>query len=210
MIPWIVHRIWLDDPLPPLFAEYGERWRELHPTWQVIDWVDRKRLPPLQQEAVFRDAQRILPKDWKRFEADVLRLELLRRFGGLYVDADVEPFKSFDPLMRPPGDAFAARSPQQIGGRHPITNAVMAAKPHHRFITACLQGLPEAVRTYRNRSLARMIGPWHLTRTYRHMDEPRLHLYPTEYFYPEGRPTDESYCDHKWNNARRRRGEGLG
>jgi mannosyltransferase OCH1-like enzyme len=61
----------------------------------------------------------------------MIRLEALLRFGGVYVDQDVEPLRPMDPLLHLP--AFAAWEDERC-----VPNAVMGASPEHPAIRACL------------------------------------------------------------------------
>lgn len=205
MIPSILHRIWLDDPLPSVFARYGERWRKLHPDWEVRDWRDSRSLPPLRNQNLFDRAQELYPKpawEWRRFEADLLRLELLEQHGGIYVDADVAPLANLEPLLDG-CTCVVGRSPQSSGGVHAITNAVMAAVPDHPWITALVDGISEAVRRYGHRPLAQCVGPWHLSRTYNAGHWPDVTVLEPQLLYRGG------WLRHDWNSAARRRGGGV-
>lgn len=219
-IPQRLWRLWLDDPQPDEFARYETEWRRLHPTWQVTTVLHTADLPPLRPstQQIVDNAAQIMPGDWKRLIADAVRLELLYQLGGVYVDCDCHPLRPFDDLLDPPGGAFAARSSWRTpSGLAPITNAVMGAEPGHPFIDRLLTDLPDAIERYAGQSLARVAGPWHVERTYEAMDDPQLHLYPTEHFYPlvptnRSAPVDldGAYCIHQWNSQLRRRGKGLG
>ena len=73
---------------------------------------------------------------WSRCEngaqlADLVRLEALLRWGGVYVDQDVQPFRPLDPLL--PLSAFAAWEDERT-----VPNAVMGAVPAHPAIRECL------------------------------------------------------------------------
>lgn len=205
MIPQVIHRIWLEgpqDPLPGRFAAYGRRWAELHPGWQVCDWRDRTNLPTLRLQALFDRAAELYPAPaWepRRFEADLLRLELLEQYGGLYVDADVAPLTNLEPLLDG-RTCVVGRSPQ---ARRAITNAVMAAVPGHPWVTALVDGAPEAVRKYGHRPLAQCVGPWHLTRTYDAGHWPDVTVLPAADLYEGG------WLRHQWNSAARRAGGGV-
>lgn len=217
-IPRLIHRIWLDDPMPEEFAVYGRQWAALHPGWEVRDWRSSAELPPMASQALFEAAQEIIPRDWKRFQSDLLRFELLQRFGGLYVDTDCQPLRPFDDLMDPDTGAFAGWSANTNELGRPITQAVVAAQPHHPFVAAVVAGFPDAVRDFGDRSLAQLIGPWHVTRTYEAMDHPPLTVHPPDLFYPqpnherdagEDPDLDGAYCWHRWANTRDRRHGGV-
>lgn len=165
-IPHILHRVWLDDPILGRFAQWWDEWKRLHPGWDHRDWRATADLPPLRNHQLFDAAPQRMPGDWKRFRSDIVRLELLYRYGGVYIDADCEPLRPIDDLIdgRECVVGFSPQTNRQ--GEHPITNAVMAATPRHPFIGACLDGLAHAADEHAGKTLAQVLGPWHLTRTY--------------------------------------------
>lgn len=215
--PAVFHRIWLDDPMPKVFASYGQRLAELHPDATVHEWRHTADLPPLVNQDLFDHAQDICPRDWKRFQADLLRLELLDQMGGIYLDTDTEPLKPFDPLLH--SDVIVAYSPHRDRhGQRILTQAVLGSASGHPWIKACIQALPGAVQRYGKRHLAQMIGPHHITRVWKagNYDFPVLE---PEVFYPQSIPErdqgltadlTQAYCAHKWNNTLRKQGKGLG
>lgn len=199
-IPRLIHRIWLDEPMPDPFAAFGDRWAELHPGWEIIDWRTSALLPELRNRELFDQAREFYPRDWKRFQADILRLELLGRYGGVYVDTDTEPLAPLDDLLAG-RECVVGRSPQHIAGKHPITNAFMASTPQHPWIEELLARLPEAARQHSHRPLAQSIGPWHLTRVYEAGEWPTVSIIDGLYSGP--------WFRHLWNNAARKRGVGV-
>jgi hypothetical protein len=124
-IPAILHRVVPETPNPEADAWWA-RFEELHPGWEL-----RTHRDPLD------------PADWPLTAphwdkaangaqfADMIRLEALLRFGGVYVDQDVEPLRPLDPLLHLP--AFAAWEDERC-----VPNAVMGAVPDHPAIRACL------------------------------------------------------------------------
>jgi inositol phosphorylceramide mannosyltransferase catalytic subunit len=198
-----IHRIWLGDEMPPTFKEFGERWVSLNPGWMLCEWTDYDDVPiegPLYD--LFHASKTIFPDDWKRFEADLLRLELLYRFGGLYVDTDVEPLEPIGDRFNKRDTFYAARSPQG-GTVHPITNAVMYSSKKHPFVNQCIIEIAQAVYVYGGERLAMAVGPWHLTRMY------DAGFWPTVEII-EGLYAKNSWLIHHWNTGKRKRGKGLG
>ena len=211
-LPRFVHRVWLTDPMPDAFRRFGDQWAELNPDWELFDWANLAALPEMRGTSrdLINRAAEWYPRDAKRFAADIVRLELLWTYGGVYVDCDVEPLRTLDGLIDQLAIdvmaqvAVAGRSPQSIGGVHPITNAVMAATPRHPWIGVLLDGLPDAVARYHHRTLAQSVGPWHLHRTYARDEWPTVLILPPDVLYGP-----DSGLRHHWNNARRRAGVGL-
>lgn len=222
MIPRILHRIWLDDPMPAEFARYGVGWRRLHPEWRHIDWTRTNELPRLINQDLFDRAPQIVPKDWKRFRADLLRLELLWIYGGVYIDTDVEPLRPIDEPLDGV-ECFAAWSPNRgPRGERLLTQAVMGATPEHPFIGECIRRAPEAVERYQGRPLAQVVGPWHVTRVYEDAvakeSDQRVTVFPERYFYPQSNAERDAgakpdlthaYGWHQWANTKYRRRGGV-
>ncbi|MEX2620150.1 MAG: glycosyltransferase, partial [Egibacteraceae bacterium] len=156
-IPKIVHRIWVEGSglLPHEYAEAGEEWREMHPDWELMQWT----VPPfpLQNQDAWDYAP---PEDALRWRADVLRLELLLEYGGVYVDMDVIPLRPLDVLMD--DSAWAGYSPDRWKGQQVVTNAIMAAEPGHRWIRRCVDRLPDSIHRYAGNFTAMVVGPHHV------------------------------------------------
>jgi len=133
MIPRLIHRVWLGpDPMPEEFEHYGETWRTYHPEWEMRLWTDTN-LPELR----FPEALERCRNHGER--SDVLRNEVLLRYGGLYVDTDVECKRPIEPLI---GDAPAFAGwvrPGRIG------SAVMGAVPGHPAVERLLTEMQRRV-----------------------------------------------------------------
>lgn len=194
--------------MPETFAEFRREWEFKEPDWEFIDWTSMDELEdvvgPLPKFVY--DAERYYPSDWKRFQADVLRLQILQQLGGVYVDTDVQPgFEGLDSLIsrHPLRSVIVGRSPQHMNGHHPITNCVMVAAPGNPFIRECARTQKAAADFYHHLALARSVGPWHLTRIYEGGNWPDVAVLGPSLF--KGR-----YFLHHWNTGKRKRGEGLG
>jgi mannosyltransferase OCH1-like enzyme len=139
MIPRILHQIWLGDhPQHRLFVEWRARWQELHPTWEFREW-DQGALEALglhdpgMLACCCHNAQR----------ANIWRLLVLRKLGGVYIDTDIEPIKAID-VLTDNSDALA--SPFFTGGwpgRNGVNNAFIAATPEHPWIVECCERLKD-------------------------------------------------------------------
>jgi mannosyltransferase OCH1-like enzyme len=122
VIPRIFHQIWLGPhPLPDELAAYVESWRTHHPGWQHRLWTE-ETLPPGLQRAVYERLRSPAER------SDVLRLEVLARHGGIYVDTDFECLRPLDPLLEAV-DLFAG---EYKNGR--VNNAIIGAAAGHPTI----------------------------------------------------------------------------
>jgi len=85
-IPRILHWVWVGGggAIPEKFHPMMESWRRLHPEWQTVIWTDDLVTWQLRNEAV------LLQADTYAELSDIVRLEVVERFGGVYVDTDFE------------------------------------------------------------------------------------------------------------------------
>ena len=126
-IPRTIHQIWVGpDPVPDEFQPYIKSWKKHHPGWDHILWTEKNLLDdPVRTEVLDR-----LRSPVER--SDMLRLELLYRFGGVYVDTDLECLRPLDDVI---GDATFVATYFKPGR---VTNTFVAAGPRHPLLEQAL------------------------------------------------------------------------
>jgi len=94
MIPKVFHRVWIptsqDDVIPTRHETFWNMLKELHQGWDFKTW---DRGEHLFNQELFDAATNHATR------SDILRYEVLFEEGGIYVDTDVEPLRSFEPLL---------------------------------------------------------------------------------------------------------------
>jgi len=86
MIPEVVHWIWLSgDDLPPLVQQCLESWNQALPGFEIRKW-DLQAIRSLSSCQWLEQA--ISLKRWA-FASDYLRIAILHKHGGIYLDSDV-------------------------------------------------------------------------------------------------------------------------
>lgn len=180
-IPRVLHQIWLGPERPPLATMAS--CRLMNPGWLYVLWTERN-LPPMRNRRLF-DAfgHTYIGK------ADVLRYEVLSRFGGVYVDADQLCLRGFDDLLLG-GDAFFAGFQHYANpaldeterGDRLVANAVVGAAPRHPILEWVIERIADAPVVDHD-SVWRAVGPAALTRAVEECDA-RAVVYPFHQFYP--------------------------
>ena len=192
MIPALIHRIWLGpNPLPEEFEAYGDSWRRHHPDWTMQLWTDRD-LAGLQLPEVFERGRNLTER------ADILRYEILRRFGGVYVDTDFECRRPLDGLI----DGLRAFAAYQMPGS--VCNAIIGAAPGHPALEAALTRLPARVGAV---PFPDSTGPTFFTELV--ADFPQVTLFEPAKFYPylwtelyrRDEEFPEAYAVHHWSES---------
>ena len=192
-IPKIIHQIWLGPKtLPHYFWEYKKTWEQQHPDWEYRLWQDKD-----VENLDFELKDLFLRSSNYGEKADILRAELLDRFGGLYVDVDIECKKSFDELHEK-YDFFAGLEPPHQGDftqsapHIVISNALIGASPHHPIIqdwkVRIRAGWDELEMRYPDsakRVLLRAFYPFGEAVVSNISDPTRCNIvFPPTYFYP--------------------------
>lgn len=98
MIPKIIHYCWLSgDPFPAEIQRCIDSWHKYLPDYELRLW-DTKRF---DIESTLWTKQAFEHRKYA-FAADYIRLYALYNYGGIYLDADVLVYKSFDDLLQLP------------------------------------------------------------------------------------------------------------
>ena len=196
-IPKIIHRVWLGDaPMPEAFARFGETWQANHPDWEMRLWRESD-LPELRNQALFDAADTFAGK------ADIVRYELLLRYGGIYVDTDFECLRPFEALLDGL-DGFIGTENGEV-----LTNALIGTVPGHPFLEAAIEALPASITA--GGPPNETSGPAFLSRLVQ--AQPDLlegwTVFPPDHFYPylyneshrSGEEFPHSYAVHHWEGS---------
>lgn len=92
MLPKIFHQIWLNGKIPEPLYYFSKHMLELHPGWEYKFW-NEENMPKLINQESFEFYNKVI------FKSDVLRYEILYKFGGIYVDFDFLFYKNLEPLI---------------------------------------------------------------------------------------------------------------
>ena len=153
--------------MPEAFDVYGQTWVQHHPEWDVRLWTDGDA-GNVVAPSVLGQARHLAE------QANVLRYELLRQFGGIYVDTDVECLRPIDPLIQRV-EAFAGRVRAQA-----VRNAILRVVPHHPAFERAAQEVEQRVGA--GLSSLEATAPKFLARLL--ADFPEVTIFDPEKFYP--------------------------
>lgn len=94
MIPKIIHYCWIGGtPLPEIAKKCIESWKKCCPDYEIREWNESNY--DFTQNVYMKEAYEV--KKWG-FVSDYARLDIIYRYGGFYLDTDVELLKSLDPF----------------------------------------------------------------------------------------------------------------
>ena len=233
-IPKIIHHIWLGSPLREKDQELYESWRTHNADWAFIFWTDNqenynkgdivvhsfeeleqilhnKTDTPLRIVADIRNLKfenRVYLDQSNNYgeQSDILRYEIVYRFGGVYVDCDFECYKDLT-LLHHMYDFYTGLQPLDTN-RVQLGCALFGAIPNHPIMRSCVENIKH------NRHIPQIIaktGPIFFTREFYKTagrNEFKDIAFPASYFYPRGyeerhKPKSlwcktESFATHHW------------
>ena len=97
MIPKIIHYCWFGrNPKPKLAKKCIKSWKKYCPGYEIIEW-NEDNFDIFAAPLYVRQAYEA--KKWA-FVTDYVRLWAMVKFGGVYMDTDVEVIKPLDPFLQ--------------------------------------------------------------------------------------------------------------
>lgn len=156
-IPKKIHQIWFGPkPFPAQLNFCTASCRRLHPDWEYQLWTETEvsalnlapRLTRFLLDPSINPGRR----------SDVLRLILLQRFGGVYLDVDFYCCRALDELHYN-FDLYCGTINQfcEIG------NAVIGSIPQHPCLAQCLAAIDLCKKPYSSRMILAESGPYFFT-----------------------------------------------
>lgn len=200
MIPKIIHYCWFGrGEMPKEAKKCIASWHELMPDYEYKLWNEDAF--DVNSVSYTKEAYEVHKF---AFVSDYVRLWALEREGGVYLDTDVEVFRSFDDLLG--YKAFAGFE----GSKHlPLGTCVMASVAHGEWVT-------EQLKAYENRHFLKPDGICDLTTNVqfitaimrgkgfiqngKEQDYKDMHVFPVEYFSPRNTMGEYIRTEHTYAN----------
>lgn len=185
-IPKIIHQIWIGSKKRP--EKWMQSCKDMNPTWEYRLWTEKE----LADEE-FKNQNKINEMPLVHGKSDIIRYELLHKYGGFFIDADSEAIKALDDSLLN-NDSFTCFE-SEIHRRGLLANGYLAASKENELMGYLIEEIPKL--NLRNRTQAwDVTGPVLLTRMIQQKKYNKIKIFPSEYFIPF------HYSDFRVNKSR--------
>lgn len=193
-IPRTIHQIWLGNkPLPAAHEAFRESIIRMHPGWDVKLWTNEDYRDSVDfAEWSARATSLASVSNW-------MRLDIIFKHGGIYLDTDVEVLRPLDDFLKYRG--FCAF--QGVDDGH-ICNAIFGAERKNPWVGWQLEN------AWMFQTYDAACGPKLMTLSPQYRDKwKQVEYISTPLLYPfnwdeepdMSRVTKETYAIHHWDNS---------
>lgn len=191
MIPKTIHLVWFGgNEKNKLIQECIASWKQVMPEWTIKEWTEKNydlsHSPLWVQEAYKK-------KKWA-FVSDYVRIDVLHKEGGVYLDTDMYMIKNLAPLCS--ASFFIGKEDDVY-----LSAGVIGSVPYHPFM--------HAVLNYYSTHTSLIPIPKVLTIVFNQDNCKDILILEKNYFYPFSQETisqftktnapTHSYGVHMWN-----------
>lgn len=182
MIPKVIHYCWFGHgEMSPMMKKCMKSWKKYCPDYKIIEWNE--------------DNFDINSSDWTKeayeakkyaFVADYVRLDVLYKYGGIYIDTDQELIKPLDPFIMH-GAFLGFMEPTSVNTglmgaekEHPIINQLYRYYENRHFL---ISGKPDLYPNTEWITEILLKNGFRQGNEYQVLDYD-MHIYPQTYFCP--------------------------
>lgn len=205
MIPKIIHYCWFGHgEMSPLMKKCIKSWKKYCPDYEIIEWNEDNY--DIEKYAFTKQAYDC--KKWA-FVSDFVRLDVLEKYGGIYLDTDVKLRKSLDDLLNNhafTGFESSLRALQTgIFGAEPGHKVIMLWLDYYRNREYLVDGKPDMNPNVMYMTDIMLKKGLELNNRYQVIDD--MVIYPQTYFCPlktdsvEKNITKDTYAIHYFTST---------
>ena len=176
-IPKIIHQIWVGHkPIPwKWINSFKKDFISKYPDWKHYLWTEK-------EIAGFDMINNKAYLDCKSYagKSDILRYELLYKYGGIYIDADTEWLgKDLNNLIKETHNGFFIGKEDK--NRNVLANSVLGSSLHNPISKHLIDTLSKSYFKYSKLPPYKKSGPYFVDQALKGLD---ITVFPSYYFYP--------------------------
>lgn len=202
-IPKIIHQIWIGSGQRP--KALMDTCRDMNPSWNYRLWTE-ENLPDdfINQKHIISMALN-QPNYPEAGQSDIMRYEILYRYGGFFIDADTEFIMPLEDYLTD-NDSFCCFENEDHRGIL-LANGYLGATKGNQLLQILIEELQQKKSVTTDLPWIET-GPFFFTQTVIKHDYNKLTVYPSHYFIPKHFSStkmyhgpDKTYCIQHWGST---------
>lgn len=177
MIPKIIHLIWVGGERPKKFDYLLNEIKRINHDYEIIEWNDSNIDFDLINKKAFDECENLGAK------SDILRFEVLYKYGGVYLDYDFLQLKKFDDIL---DCDFFAGAHESCSSE--VWNSVVGSIKNHYICLEFLEGIKNITTPIKRNEIDRVMnetGPYHLTRVVnKYKEDKKIKIFTDKTLFP--------------------------
>jgi len=201
-IPKIIHQVWIGPNKPP---EFLGSWKEMNPGFEWLLWDIKavKNFLPLYNQHLFDEFASQRTQTGITGIVDLLRYEILYKYGGIYIDADVECLRPLEGEFLE-SSFFISYVLDQV--EDILSTSVIGCVPEHTIMNNIIEELYQYEKVEDTPNI--FTGSCKLTKVIEGSGVkvtklPSYCFNPIHYSGAKYMGDFKPFGDHKWNTARK-------
>lgn len=178
MIPKIIHQLWIGPKQPP--TKHMDTWKDMNPEFEYIRWNEAELV---KRNMNLECKHRIDEMIEINGQADIIRWEILYKYGGVFLDADSICIEKIDVLMN---CKYFAGWEHETLRKGLIATGTMGFPPKHPLVKDAIDWIKQNGVNYHKTGLMawQSVGPGLLTRMYNSGKYNDMTIFPSYTFLP--------------------------
>ena len=179
MIPKIIHQLWIGPKPPP--TNHMDTWKNKNPEFEYIRWTEQELM---KRDMKIECQNRVDEMVEINGKADIIRWEILYKYGGVFLDADSICIEPVDEMLMQCKSFAGWEHEQKRPGL--IATGTMGFPPNHPLVKEAIEWIKvNCVNYEKTRQMAwQSVGPGLLTRMYNTGKYKEMTIFPSYTFLP--------------------------
>lgn len=201
MIPKIIHYSWIGSEMPEDVEKQIDAWKKILPEWKFMLWTTEN-----WNVKSYKFSQEMYSKKKWAYVTDVLRLDVLNKYGGVYLDTDMVIKKSLNGFLQ---------NKLVLGFQYDnsVLTSLIMSEANNPFINLALQMYDDRVLhdihselyTQTNNPIITKVlkskyPDFKLNGQYQELEKEVI-IYPKEYFTYRGKDGKGNFAEHLFMNS---------
>ena len=179
MIPKIIHQLWIGPKPAP--TNHMDTWKNMNPDFEYIRWSEEELM---KRDMKIECQNRVDEMVEINGKADIIRWEILYKYGGVFLDADSICVESIDDMLMK-CKYFAGWEHEQLR-KGLIATGTMGFPPKHPLVKEAIEWIKANCVDHKKTKLMawQSVGPGLLTRMYDTGKYKDMTIFPSYTFLP--------------------------